>query len=147
MHPWHVHPSVPHERGDWIRHARRAVLTAALALSSGCGAKAAQEAGLPHGARVRFQASSGRATWETGVVGTTSRCTVVLVPDSWSRPSRFRAVFVDSLRALRISTRFSALPGPDGSPGVYEFSADTAGEAWTEMPIASVRARYGGCSP
>ena len=127
------------------------MLAAAVTLAfCGCG-PAAQEPTLAHGARVQFKPrASPRASvaaWQSGVMGTVGPCLAVMVPDSWSEPRRFDVRLVDSIAAIRVSSRFDGLPGPDGTPRVYRIPADTAGESWRELPIAPLRARYGGCTP
>lgn len=102
---------------------------------------------LAQGARVRFLAPSYSRRWQSGMIGMAGKCTAVMVPNSWSAPTRFDVVRVDDLQGLRLSTLFDGRPGRDGLPRIYGTAADTAGEGWRDLPLERLRARYGGCDP
>ncbi|WP_420127742.1 hypothetical protein [Longimicrobium sp.] len=123
------------------------VLAAGAALSLGaCTRAPSAPPELAPGARVQFIAP-GSPTWTGGIVGRVEECTALMVPDSWDSASGFRVVRIDSLRELRVSTRFDGLAGEDGRRRTVKLPLDSAGEAWTTLPVKAVRARYGGCAP
>lgn len=123
------------------------VLAAGAALSLGaCTRESSPPAELPPGARVQFTAPGWR-TWTGGIVGKVEDCTALMVPDSWDSAVSFAVVRIDSLRELRISTRYDGRPATDGTRRTVKLPLDSAGEAWTTLPVKAVRARYGGCEP
>lgn len=122
-------------------------LAAGAALSLGaCTRASAAPPELPPGARVQFTAEGWR-TWTGGIVGKVAECTTLMVPDDWDSASSFRVVRIDSLRELRISTRFDGLTGDDGRRRTVKLPLDSAGEAWTTLPVDELRERYGRCEP
>lgn len=126
---------------------RIACLALALAgCSRGSSVRAEADAELMQGARVQFTAQGWR-TWTGGIVGKLEACTALMVPDRWDSASSFRIVRIDSLRELRISTRYDGRTGADGLRRTVKLPLDSAGEAWTALPAEAVRARYGGCEP
>lgn len=123
------------------------VLAACAALVLGaCTRTSSATVELPPGARVQFTAAGWR-TWTGGIVGKVEECTALMVPDSWENANSFRVVRIDSLLALRISTRFDGLAGDDGRRRTVKLPLDSVGERWTAVPVNAVRARYGGCEP
>lgn len=101
---------------------------------------------LEPGARVHFQAGDGAGRWDHGIVGSVGECSAVLVPLSWDSMVGFTIVRIDSVRAIRVSTRYDgALVGDERRRA--PFPPDTIGETWRELPAAAVRARYGSCEP
>lgn len=123
------------------------LLAACVALAWGaCARGPAADAELRPGARIRFTATGWR-TWTAGIVGKVEECTALMVPDSWDTANSFRVVRIDSLRELRISTRYDGRTGDDGRRRVVKLPLDSAGEGWTRVPASAVRARYGGCEP
>lgn len=96
---------------------------------------------------MRIQAPRAESPWRTGLVGRVGPCLAMMVPDSWSAPRRFDVVLVDSVAALRRSTMYDGLPGPDGTSRTFATASDTAGEQWMDLPINEVRRRHGRCDP
>ena len=92
---------------------------------------------------MRFLAPGYSRSWQLGEVGEVGEmggdnpCTAVMVPDSWDRPRRVEVVPVDSIRRLQVSNR--------SARQVYAAAGMAGGEAWKEVPIRAVLARYGGC--
>lgn len=118
-----------------------------IAALSACAAPAPEaETELHNGARVQFP-SAGTDPWTEAIVADVGGCTMLAVPWSWDSDESFRLVRIDSLRALRVSTRYDGRMGPDSIPRTAEMPPDTVGEEWTELPMDAVRARYGGCEP
>jgi hypothetical protein len=122
------------------------VLAAGAALFLGACTRASPAPELAPGARVQFIAPGWR-TWTGGIVGKVEECTALMVPDRWDTAVSFAVVRIDSLRELRVSTRFDGLTGEDGRRRTVKLPLDSAGEAWTTLPVKAVRARYGGCQP
>lgn len=117
----------------------------ALALCA-CSRASPADAELAQGARVQFTAAGWR-TWTGAIVARVEDCTALMVPDSWESANGFRIVRIDSLLQLRVSTRYDGRAGADGRRRTVRLPLDSAGEAWTTMPVQAVRARYGGCEP
>jgi hypothetical protein len=101
---------------------------------------------LRSGARVQFTAPPSVQPWTTAIVGTVGECTAFMVPDDWVSPSRFRVVRIDSVEALRVSTRYDGLTGEDGRRRTVKFPPDTTGEGWASLNVRALQARYGACS-
>lgn len=117
-----------------------------LAAVSVCTPAPEPEIVLEPGARVHFQAGGGAARWDHGIVGSVGECTAVLVPFSWDSMVGFTIVRIDSVQAIRVSTRYDGTAVGDERRRA-PFPPDTAGETWRELPAAAVRARYGSCEP
>lgn len=119
-----------------------------LFLAAGCARPVAvEEPLLLEGARVRLRAPRVESPWRTALVGRAGPCVALMVPDSWSSPRRFEVVLVDSVAALRRSTRYDGRPGPEGTPRTYDMPSDTSGEQWTDLSMDRVLRRHGGCDP
>jgi hypothetical protein len=112
-------------------------------LQAACEGAAPPE--LPSGARVQFPSPRPAGQWTAAIVGKVGECTALMVPDDWTAPNRFRVVRIDSVRELRISTRYDGLPGDDGRRRTVKLPPDTVGEGWTSLPLRALRARYGAC--
>lgn len=124
------------------------LLVGAVAVSAGAGCTDTRvsDALLEPGARVRFQTTEGRSRWDDGLVGTVGGCTAVLVPASWDTVVGFSVVRIDSVTALRMSTRYDGRL-IDGERRRATFPPDTAGEEWRELSVSEIRARFGSCEP
>ena len=104
---------------------------------------------VAYGARVRIMSPRLGEGWHSGVVGRVGTCLAVMVPQQdGERVTGFSAIRFEHITRLRLSGRYDGRPsGPSGRPVEYRAGMDTIGEPWSELAIAPLQRRYGGCTP
>lgn len=118
------------------------LLGAALVGVGSCGEAqgraAAAEPTIAYGSRVQVISPRLGEGWREGVVGKVGDCLAVMVAREGSRAS-FDGLRFDQITRLRVH---QGQPTPVGAA-----QANAAGDRWTEVPVAPLRARHGDCTP